>query len=86
MTLGKRIRQAREEHGYRLQDLAVALLTTPATITRMENDEEAEIPVPSIEKLAILTGYNSSGDFLAKCENYAVDPERNMLLIAEPHL
>ncbi|GMU57203.1 MAG: hypothetical protein AMXMBFR33_63490 [Candidatus Xenobia bacterium] len=84
MTLGERIRQAREEHGYRHQDLAVALLTTPATVARMEQDQEAEIPVVAIEVLAHLTGYGSSGDFLAKCENYAVDLERNMLLVGEP--
>jgi transcriptional regulator with XRE-family HTH domain len=84
MTLGNRIRLAREEHGYRLQDIAVALLTTPATVARMEQDLEDEIPVIAIEKLAHLTGYQSSGDFLAKCENYAVDLERNMLLIRDP--
>ncbi len=83
MTLGNRIRQAREEHGYRLQDLAVALLTTPATVARMEEDREAEISVGAIEVLANLTGYASSGDFLAKCENYAVDLDRNMLLIGD---
>lgn len=83
MTLGKRIRQAREEHGYRLQDLAVALLTTPATVARMEDDEEEEIPVVAIEKLAQITGYQSSGDFLAKVDNYAVDLERNVLLIGQ---
>lgn len=82
MTLGKRIRQAREEHGYRLQDLAIALLTTPATVARMEDDLEEEIPVGAIEKLAYLTGYESPGDFLAKVENYAVDLDRNMLLIS----
>ncbi len=85
MTLGERIRQAREEHGYRHQDLAVALLTTPATVARMEQDQEAEIPVVAIEVLAHLTGYGSSGDFLAKCENYLVDLDRNMLLVGEPH-
>lgn len=83
MTLGNRIRQAREEHGYRLQDLAVALLTTPATVARMEQDQEEEISVQAIEKLAQITGYRSSGDFLAKVENYSVDLERNVLLIGE---
>jgi transcriptional regulator with XRE-family HTH domain len=83
MTLGNRIRRAREEHGYRLQDLAVALLITPDMVSRMEQDLEPEIPVRAIEVLAHLTGYQSSGDFLAKCENYAVDLDRHVLLIGE---
>ncbi|MEW6284164.1 MAG: helix-turn-helix transcriptional regulator [Candidatus Eremiobacterota bacterium] len=81
MTLGTRIRMVREEHGYRHQDFAVALRTTPATIERMERDLEPEIPIAAIETLVKLTGYLSAGDFLAKCENYGVDPARQVLII-----
>lgn len=81
MTLGERIRNARAEHGYRAQELAVALQTTPATIERMERDEHPEIPVESVEILARLTGYASAGDFLAKVENYTVDLDRNVICI-----
>jgi len=38
-SLGERLRAAREACEYRLQDIAIALHTTPATIARIENNE-----------------------------------------------
>ena len=55
-SVGTRIRRLRSELGYTIHHLAVALLVTPDTIQKLEDDAFKEIPRGWLAKISSLTG------------------------------
>ncbi len=84
MTLGEKIKSLREENEFRIQDFAVALVTSPKVVTRLENNEFKFIRQRWIQVIASLTGMETSE--LTKGLVHYYDPARQEYVLRDEHV
>jgi transcriptional regulator with XRE-family HTH domain len=58
-SLGSRIRRLRSELGFTIHHFAVALLVTPDTIQKLEDNAFKEVPRRWLLRISALTGYET---------------------------
>lgn len=81
MTLGEKIKAVREEHGFRIQEFAVALQTSPRVVERLENNEFKNVRQRWIQAIASLTGQESGKITEGRIHFY--DPARQAYVIKD---
>lgn len=81
MNLGQSIKELREQHDFRVQDFAVALLVSPNAVKRLENNEFREIRQRWIQTIASLTGRQSSE--ITEGRVHYFDPARQVYVLRE---
>jgi transcriptional regulator with XRE-family HTH domain len=81
-TLGSKIRRLRSELGFTVHHLAVALVVTPDTIQKLEDDGFKEIPRRWLTKIAALTGVETKHVVEVTNIKY-YDPPRQMYILED---
>ena len=82
-TLGNRIRRLKTELGFTIHHLAVALLVTPETIQKLENDDFATVPRSWVTKISNLAGLEP-GELVRDTNVKYYDPGRQVHVIKPP--
>lgn len=79
-SLGSRIRRLRSELGFTIHHLAVALLVTPDTIQKLEDDGFKEIPRGWLMKISALTGCETK-EVVGQTNVKYYDPARQLYVL-----
>lgn len=82
-TLGTKIRRLRSEVGFTIHHFAVALLVTPDTIQKLEDDAFKEIPRGWLAKIAALTG-RETREVVGQTNVHYYDPARQVYVLHGP--
>lgn len=81
MNLGQKIQSLREYHGFRIQEFAVALRTSPRMIQRLENNEFKFVRQRWLQTIASLTG-NEASEIHKDCVHY-YDPAQQSYVLRD---
>ncbi|MGE0488789.1 MAG: helix-turn-helix domain-containing protein [Vulcanimicrobiota bacterium] len=79
-SIGERIRHKRNEHGFDLCHYAVALLVTPETIQKIENDEFSDLPRHWLTRIAALNGLETK-ELIKDTNIHFYDPSRQVYVL-----
>lgn len=82
-TLGNRIRRLRTELGFTIHHFAVALLVTPESIQKLENDDFSTVPRGWLTKISSLAGLGP-GELVRDTNVKYYDPGRQVHVIKQP--